>query len=543
MRATALLAIAASGCGHGGLLEGDQRMRGVSPASSAGAKKSRSKSMIASLTVATGPRTGSKPRLTGARAGLVWRHLAAGVIWCAGALALAGQSSGPTPVVVTGPDPREEGNTLRWSDAGPGFDYTVQTRDDLRDGLWIAPRAAMPWPVPTREWFDASLVAARSRFYRVVVVPRATRGHVYSDQEIRSVTAAEINLLLQLLGVPLSVSFDVRVLKLNYETVAPRGGRISASGALALPRIPGRPIPLCSYQHGTITKRGEAPSSAESAEQLLGVVMAASGYATVLPDYLGLGDSPGVHPYHHAASEATACVDMLRAARAWCATHGIALNTQLFLFGYSHGGHATMALHRELEEYHASEFTITASAPMAGAYDLSGVTTDDALSGRPMPNPYYFSMLLASYQSVYGLAGSLTDLFAAPYHLTLPPLLDGQHSGGEINAALPADPTKVLKPEYLAAFRNRPDHPLRLALRDNDLYGWTPRAPMRLYHCRGDRDVIARNSQVALDSFHARGATQVRLIDPDPSADHDGCSIPSLLLAKEWFDSLRKNFQ
>ena len=60
---------------------------------------------------------------------------------------------------------------------------------------------------------------------------------------------------------------------------------------------------------------------------------------------------------------------------------------------------------------------------------------------------------------------------------------------------------------------------------------------MRLYHCRADSDVIILNSQVARDSFQARGATQVQLIDPDPSADHGECSIPALLFAKKWFDS------
>jgi hypothetical protein len=44
---------------------------------------------------------------------------------------------------------------------------------------------------------------------------------------------------------------------------------------------------------------------------------------------------------------------------------------------------------------------------------------------------------------------------------------------------------------------------------------------------------------VALATFHAMGATQVQLIDPVPTADHNGCSQPSLYLAKQWFDSLR----
>jgi hypothetical protein len=62
---------------------------------------------------------------------------------------------------------------------------------------------------------------------------------------------------------------------------------------------------------------------------------------------------------------------------------------------------------------------------------------------------------------------------------------------------------------------------------------------VRLYHCAADQDVIIANSQVALASFQALGATQVQLIDPLPSAGHSGCSEPSLALAKAWFDSLR----
>ena len=34
-----------------------------------------------------------------------------------------------------------------------------------------------------------------------------------------------------------------------------------------------------------------------------------------MPDYLGMGESPGLHPYVHGESEATATLDMIRAAR------------------------------------------------------------------------------------------------------------------------------------------------------------------------------------------------------------------------------------
>jgi pimeloyl-ACP methyl ester carboxylesterase len=272
----------------------------------------------------------------------------------------------------------------------------------------------------------------------------------------------------------------------------------------------------------------------------IGIAFATTGYASVLPDYLGMGDSPGLHPYHHARSQATACVDALRAARALSASNSLPLNGQIFLTGYSQGGHATMALHRELETYHTNEFTITASAPMAGAYDLSGVTTDDMLSGRPQPNPYYFAYLLAAYQEVYRLAPTFGELLQPPYDTTLPPLFDGNSSGSQINTAMPADPLDILKPELLADFRTNANHILRQALRDNDLFAWTPQRPMRLYHCAGDLDVIIANSQVAYASFQGRDATQVELLDPQPSADHGGCTTPSMLSAKAWFDSLKQ---
>jgi hypothetical protein len=199
-------------------------------------------------------------------------------------------------------------------------------------------------------------------------------------------------------------------------------------------------------------------------------------------------------------------------------------------------------LQRELEEFHAAEFRVTASAPMAGAYDLSGTTADEMLSGRPQPNPYYLAYLLAAYQDVYRLAPSFADLLRPPYDTTLPPLFDGKHSGGEINAVLPqppAPPTDIIKPEYLAAFRADPAHPLRRALRDNDLIGWTPEAPVRLFHCSGDRDVPPQNSVVARDQFVSRGA-DATLADPLPGADHGDCVLPAMLAAKQWFDSLKQ---
>jgi pimeloyl-ACP methyl ester carboxylesterase len=430
--------------------------------------------------------------------------------------------------------------SLAWSDLGPNTAYTVQARDGLDAGLWLNVPATQPWPIQTRSWADARPMTAPMRFYRLRAAPRAERGKVLSTSLTATYTKSLLAFLLASMNVSMAPQNGVLLYKVVYETIDPWGGRTQASGLLVLPDTPAAAFPLVSYQHGTLLLKTDAPSANTFGEGLIAVLFAAAGYAVVEPDYLGLGDSPGLHPYHHARSEATACLDLLRATRAFCADHAVTLNGRLFLCGYSQGGHATMALHRELEAFHADEFTVTASAPMAGAYDLSGVTTDDFLSDRPMPNPYYFIYLLAAYQSVYHLADSLGDLLTPPYDTTLPPLLNGLNSGGTINAAMPAVPTQILRPELLAAFRADTNHPLRLALRDNDLYAWTPRAPVRLYHCSGDLDVVPANAQIAYDSFRSRGATQVTLVNPLPGADHGGCALPSMLGAKAWFDSLKQ---
>ena len=418
--------------------------------------------------------------------------------------------------------------------------YTVQSADSFVDKMWLLPRVQHPWPINALSWQDPRVAVSAMRFYRLLAVPEAQRGMILSSTPSGSLSTVEIAMLLNLAGAQITPQYSVQLHKVVYETIDPNGGRIRASGAMVLPVGVGRPLPLVSYQHGTIARSNDAPSSMElTSEITVGVAFATTGYAAVLPDYLGFGDSSGIHPYQHARSEATCAVDLLRAVRTLCSTNGFPLTNRLFLCGYSQGGHATMALARELEDYHTNEFAITACAPMAGAYDMSGVTADDFLSGRPQPNPYYFALLLAAYQDVYHLAPTLADLLVEPYSTTLPPLLQGDTASEEINLAMPSDPAQILKPEILAAFRQNPNHPLRQALRDNDVYAWKPRSRMRLYHCSGDQDVVFANSQVALASFQSLGATQVILTNTVPGGTHGSCVLPSLQAAKTWFDSLR----
>jgi hypothetical protein len=364
------------------------------------------------------------------------------------------------------------------------------------------------------------------------------RGRLVSSTRLQSFNKSILSAFFKNEEIPLNPLFGVTVYKITYETVDPFGRLTRASGAVTIPQNARGPAPLLSYQHGTLLLKTEAPS-AMGEEVRAGVAFSSMGYVCALPDYLGLGDSPGFHPYLHAKSEATAVVDMLRATRAFCEVQSVALNSQLFLCGYSQGGHATMAAHREIERLHRTEFNITASAPMAGAYDLSGVTREDFMSGRPVPNPYYLAYLLGSYRLIYPAIGAWTDILAVPFDQTIPPLLDGRHAEDEVNQALPPYPRDLFSATFLHAFETDPQHPFWAALRDNDLLDWTPQAPLRLFHCQGDQDVTFANSEKALDYFHQHGAPQVQLIDPDPSADHEEGFLLCMIRAIEWFATFK----
>lgn len=428
---------------------------------------------------------------------------------------------------------------ISWSGGTAGALFQLEATTGLSPADWQPRGGTAFWPSVRTQWVEA-LPASGASFFRVVELDALPRGALVTNQWVRSFTTPELTQLFALLGLTNIAPQPVEAWKMVYSTINAQGEPTRASALAVIPSESGSALPMASYQHGTVLLREDVPSRLNT-EGSLGLILGATGYAAVLPDYVGLGDSPGFHPYHHAKSEATAVVDGLRAMREFLSRVSLTWNGQLFLTGYSQGGHATLAAQREIEQFHAVEFEITASAPAAGAYDLAGTALPDFLSGRAQPNPYYLPYFLKAYIDVYGWAPDLAAVLRPPWNTNLPPLLDGAHDGGQLNAVLPADPLQILESSALQSLRENPNDPLRLALRDNGLVeGWSPHSPTRLYHCLADQDVLFANSQVAYDAFRAAGSTNLALVDPFPPGTHGTCVPFALLSAKEWFDSLRR---
>ncbi len=329
------------------------------------------------------------------------------------------------------------------------------------------------------------------------------------------------------------IIYDVEYYKLVYRTVDSKGNVITVSGALFLPKGKVN-LSLISVQHGTQTKRSNAGSvNALSASE--GLIAAALGYYTLVPDYIGLGESSLTHPYHIAKSSADPVIDIIRAGKEFAGKNNITLNGQIFLAGYSEGGYVTMATQREIELNYKSEFPLTAVAPMAGAYDLN-LTAKKILQGQTYNQPAYLAYFMVAYNDVYGW-NNLNTFFNSPYAEKLPSLFSGNYTTDEINTQLTSDVAKLINQNFANSYLAGTEATLTSAFTSNSLLNWKPTAPMRLYHGDADEYVPYENSVQAKNYFLTQGVN-VELVTI-PGGKHVSSALPSIVAAIEWFGTLK----
>lgn len=334
--------------------------------------------------------------------------------------------------------------------------------------------------------------------------------------------------------------------KINYSTLDVHGAVDTASGLLVLPNDLSKAYPQLCYQHGTVAAKDQIPSNLE-ADWLLAAFWGGCGYITTAADYLGLGDSKGFHPYVHAESEASAAIDLLRAARTYADQNDIAVVDQLFITGYSQGGHGAMAAHREIESNLSDEFNVVASAPMSGPYSISEVMKDLIFSEEIYYYPAYIPNTILSYETVYGdLYEEISDVFKAPYANLIEQFYNGIIDLGDLNNMLIAElesetgssvPKKIVHDDVLLEVETDPNHPLNIALVDNDTYDWSPNAPTRLYYCEGDDQVPFENSIVAEAGMNDNGAFDVKAqkMDTNANQNHVECVTPAVIACYFFF--------
>ena len=352
-------------------------------------------------------------------------------------------------------------------------------------------------------------------------------GSGVSLSHVKSWTAIEGLALLALSGVKgVPARHTVDAWRMTYPSQDSAGRPIALSGLLALPRG-ATPRTLVSWQHGTSTTRADVPSNLSVDGISAALVFAGTGRAVVAPDYLGLGVSPLVHTYLVADDTARAVIDMLAAARS---LKGLPAAPP-FLTGFSQGGHANMATQRSLE---AAGQRVLGSAAVAGPHNLRTISFGNALAGGAASHSLYLSYMVRGYAARYGqrMDSALTPQFAT----LAAQLYDTPHEPDAIIAALPKTPRTMFLPAFLDAFDRDGPNWLLEAIAANEVSHFTPKAPVRLYYGRNDRDVPPREAVQTAAEMRSRGA-DVTAYDVGPY-EHNPSILHAAPLVLTWLDQL-----
>lgn len=349
----------------------------------------------------------------------------------------------------------------------------------------------------------------------------------------------------------LGMDYDVRNFKILYTTTDAFGQPDTASGLVCVPNSVNLFFPFGVYNHGTAGTRESVPSRENVEERLLPQLMAGRGMVTVAPDYLGLGDSDGPHPYVHAATEVSAGKDMLIAVRDWLPTFdfvpGIAFQpgSGVFITGYSQGGHAAAALHRELSTNPVEGLDVKAAAHLSGPYSISEVMLNTLFDDDLVTLPGYIAYTYISYNYVYGLYDDLGDAFVGPYLPLIRSFANNDISLNLFNQQLEAelqqtgDPLSAIFQDSVLQILQERDtsNAIIKALIDNDTYDWAPPETTLIYYCTEDEQVPNENAFLADSVMRANGSVSVAL-QSGGALDHRSCVDPAFGLALSVFTAL-----
>ena len=366
------------------------------------------------------------------------------------------------------------------------------------------------------------------------------RGQLINYEKIAYFSKDSIKSIWKSKHIPKSIAKvknGVTIYRVSYYTKWIDGTKIKATGSFFLPDN-SRQNPLLVYNHGTRIKKG-APKIL-GGENIMCLIFSSDGYYTISPDYIGLGEGEKSHLYCNVNTEASAGIDFILATKELFNELNLAAYKQLFISGYSQGGHSAMAIHKTIEEEYDDQIKITASCPMSGPYNIAG--EQEKIMYKSYNSSSYLPYLIIGLNKAYNIwdEASLYKIFIPPYDTLIPQLFDGKHSLNKINKLLPKVPIDMIIPEIRDQYDNNNAFILKELLKKNDVSNWKPNAPIQMCYCKGDQEVPFQNALVTKKNMDILGAENVKTKCASKRYGHNKCAGVSTIYAKWYFDSFVK---
>ncbi len=321
--------------------------------------------------------------------------------------------------------------------------------------------------------------------------------------------------------------YGYKAYKIPYTTTDEEGNSVKVSGIMVVPT--GTPeamsragLSLVSDSHGTIFADAESPSViAEVTSMPDGssvILTSLFAFVTLQADYIGFGDSlDHYHPFLLKKSLANTTFDFIVAAKKFAKDNHIHLNEQLFLTGYSEGGHAAVATLEKIEM--EGSLDVTMAAPMAGPYIMDGMAMQ-VLSQDTLSVPSFMANIGYAYAKAYD--EDINSVINEPYASKLDDLFDGSKTRSEIDPELTTvtkGPDGLFKQSFVDEFFG--GNWFTAAVMENSVYKWAPQTPVALVHCLGDDVIpfaIAAGTKETMDAY---GANSVDIVPVEIAVTQD----------------------
>ena len=365
----------------------------------------------------------------------------------------------------------------------------------------------------------------------------ATRAQVLiSYEHLGDLTTTQIE---NTIGV--SGPYGVSMYKVIYTLLDHNQALDTVSGLFLTPINPISASSMLLYCHGTSSDADDVPTNFGQGfpDALL---FATNGFVTAAPDYIGLGESDGVHPYVHSETEALAGLYFYTVALELVFDLEIPVASELFVAGYSQGAHASMALQKMIETEYANTITLTAAAHGSGPYSLSGVMRELIIGDEIYLPVGFIPNVILGYEAIYE---NLEDIFRAGYLGPIQQFENGQIDLVQLSTQLAFSlffevgaviPKFILQDSIVDRLvTNDPSDPLIATLRENDTYDFQANVPTRLYYCDADDVVPFENSIFADSVMQLRAPTDLQLVQVDPNAGHGECAEGALPMSVDFF--------
>jgi pimeloyl-ACP methyl ester carboxylesterase len=335
--------------------------------------------------------------------------------------------------------------------------------------------------------------------------------------------------------------YPVKLYRILYPSVVPERNDLPtmASGLVAIPQGKTGPLPVVSYQHGTVFDRSYVPSNPNDSGEtkIMLAQFAAQGYVVIGADYFGRGQSDLPDSYLVRDSSRRAVFDFYRTARNFLEQQDIQIS-HLFVSGWSQGGWVTMQFLRLLE---ASNIKVTAAAIASAPVDVfltvsRWMNNWQEIDANYIPGAFLLQLLAREYYHQWdGLAASA---FKAEYVDIARAFYRGDKTWENfVEATKGQKLADLVRPEFRASAYTG-NGLYWHSMHDSQAYLWRSVTPLHVY--LGGKDEVTPEivGRLPQQTQKLLGGAPVETVFVDENADHRAIFVGGTIEQKTWFDTL-----